>query len=121
MLRTIVKENPELRRTLLELRRAAKTHEAPVWGRVAETLARPRHRHPPVNVGHLERLLEAKSVVVVPGKLLADGRLTKAVTVGAFHASAAARQKVHEAGGTVVSILELLKAHPKGSGVKLLG
>ncbi|MCI4348956.1 MAG: 50S ribosomal protein L18e [Thermoplasmata archaeon] len=121
MLRVIVKENPELRRTLIELRRAAAAHKAPVWGAVAASLARPRHQHTPVNVGTIERHADPKALVVVPGKLLAAGRLTKAVTVGAFHASSAAREKVHGAGGTVVSILELVKRHPTGAGVRLLG
>ncbi len=120
MLRTIAKENPELRRTLIDLRKAAREHRAPLWAAVAERLARPRHQVDPVNVGHLERLAEAKATVVVPGKLLADGRLTKPLTVAAFHASVAARQKVHAAGGTVVSIHELLKSHPDGTGVRIL-
>ena len=121
MLRTIRKENPELARTLIELRRAAKTHEAPVWADVAEKLARSRHQVDPVNIGRLERLVDANALVVVPGKLLAGGELTKSLTVGAFHYSALARAKIHSAGGKALSIEELVKAHPDGSGVRLLG
>lgn len=121
MLRTIRKENPELARTLIELRRAAAANQAPIWGDVAEKLARARHQHPPVNVGHLDRLAEAKQTVVVPGKLLADGELSKALTVAAFHYSAEARSKIHAAGGQALSIHELLKAKPDGAGVRLLG
>ena len=120
MLRSIRKENPELRRTLIELRRAAKAHQAPVWADVAEKLARPRHQHPPVNVGHLELHAAERAVVVVPGKLLASGEISRPVTVAAFHASVAAREKIHGAGGTVVSILDLVKSHPDGSGVRIL-
>lgn len=121
MLRTIEKGNPELRRTLIELRRAAKVHEAPVWAAVAEKLARPRHQHAPLNVGRLEQLAASKAMAfVVPGKLLAQGRLTKPVTVAAFHYSEEAREKVHRAGGTAVTILELVKTHPNGSGVHIL-
>ncbi len=120
MLRTIAKENPELRLTLIDLRKAARANNAPLWAAVALRLARGRHRVPPLNVGHLERLAAARSTVVVPGKLLAEGRLSKPVTVAVFHASTAAREKVHRAGGTVVSIRELIKSHPDGSGVRLL-
>lgn len=120
MLRTIRKESSELRRTLLELRRAAKAHGAPIWGDVAEKLARPRHAHPPVNVGHLERLAGADETLVVPGKLLADGSLTKPLTVAAFQYSAEARAKIHAAGGKALTIDELLKARPAGAGVRLL-
>ena len=121
MLRTIRKENPELVRTLLELRKASKAHEAPIWGAVAERLARARHQSPPVNVGHLDRLARADETVVVPGKLLAGGDLSKRLTVAAFTYSADARIKIHGAGGKALTIAELVKAKPDGSGVRLLG
>ena len=121
MLRTIRKGNPELRKTLVALRRASQANDAPIWGALAERLARPRHQQTPVNVGNLERLTEAKQTVVVPGKLLADGDLTKPLTVAAFAYSSVARSKIHSAGGTALTIDELLKAKPDGAGVRLLG
>lgn len=121
MLRTIRKENPELRHLLVALRKAAKAHDAPVWGEVARYLARGRHQGTPVNVGHLERLAGASETLVVPGKLLAEGELTKPVTVAAFQFSAAAKAKVRSAGGTALSIAEALKAKPDGAGVRLFG
>ncbi len=120
MLRTIRKENPELRHALVELRRASKAHQAAIWGDVAQKLARPRHQVDPVNVGHLERLAAPNDTVVVPGKLLAAGRLSKPLTVAAFHYSAGAREKVHAAGGTALGIHELLKAKPDGAGVRII-
>ena len=120
MLRTIRKENPELRHALIELRRAAKAHGAPVWGDVARHLARPRHQVDPVNVGHLERLAAAHDTVVVPGKLLAAGPLTKPLTLAAFHYSAGARAKIHAAGGQTLGIHELMKAKPDGAGVRIV-
>lgn len=121
MLRTIRKENPELQHLLLELRRASKTHNAPIWGTVAERLARPRKQVNPINVGQLNRVAEASDTVVIPGKLLAEGRIAKPLTVAAFNYSAEARLKIHAAGGTATSIHELIKAHPTGKGVRLLG
>ncbi|MCI4331619.1 MAG: 50S ribosomal protein L18e [Thermoplasmata archaeon] len=121
MLRSIRKENAELVHTLIELRRAAKAHEAPLWGAVAERLARARHQRPAVNVGHLDRVANPKETIVVAGKLLADGDLTKPLTVAAFHYSVEARLKIHNAGGTALSIEELLKARPDAVGVRLLG
>lgn len=120
MLREIRKANSELARTLIALRRASKSHKAPIWAAVAERLNRPRHQVDPMNVGQIERLAHAKDTVVIPGKLLASGRLTKAVTVAAFHYSDAAREKVHRAGGQAVTIDDLLKSHPDGTGVRLL-
>jgi large subunit ribosomal protein L18e len=113
-------KNPEVHRVVVELRRAAHAHDAPIWGAVADRLERARHQVTPVNVGHLERLAAADEWVVVPGKLLADGPLSKPVTVAALSYSTEARSKVHAAGGTALSISELVKARPDGTGVRLL-
>jgi large subunit ribosomal protein L18e len=121
MLRSIRKENPELRHVLLELRRAAKAHDAPIWQSVAERLARPRHQILPINVGNIERIVAAQETVVVPGKLLAEGAVSKPVTVAAFQYSKGARAKIQTAGGKVLTIHELLRARPNGSGVRIIG
>jgi large subunit ribosomal protein L18e len=114
------KGNPELLRLVGELRKAARAHGAPVWSALADHLERPRHQTVPVNVGQLERIAAAGETIVVPGKLLADGRLAKKLTVGAFAFSAEARGKILSAGGAALSVHELVKAHPDGAGVRLL-
>jgi large subunit ribosomal protein L18e len=121
MLRTIRKENAELAHVLIALRKAGKAHGAPVWLAVAERLARPRRKTTPVNVGHLERLARAKETVVVPGKVLAHGTISKPLTVAAYNYSEDARAKIHQAGGTTLTIAELLKAKPDGAGVRIFG
>jgi len=119
MARPVRKGNSELVRVVVELRRAARTHHAPIWASVADRLERARHQATPVNVGHLERLVDAEECVVVPGKLLADGRLSKKITVAAFRYSSEARAKVHAAGGSALTLHELLKSKPDGAGVRL--
>ncbi len=114
------KLNPELRRLVVELRRAGKAHGASIWGSVADRLERARHQVVPLNVGRLDRLAAAGDTIAVPGKLLAAGPLSKRVTVGAFAYSTEARAKVHAAGGTALSLHELVKARPDGAGVRLL-
>jgi large subunit ribosomal protein L18e len=116
----IRKQNPELARVIVELEKAARAHKAPVWRAAADRLSRPRHQTMPVNVGHLERIAEAQQLVLVPGKLLAEGKLTKPLTIGAVSYSAEARSKVHAAGGTALTIPELVKSRPDGKGVRLL-
>ena len=113
-------KNPELHRVVVELRRAAHAQHAPIWSSVADRLERSRHPGTSVNVGQLDRIAGAEETVVVPGKLLADGPLSKPVTVAAYAFSAEARTKVHAAGGTVLTISELLKAKPDGAGVRIL-
>lgn len=120
MARRVGKQNPELLRTIVALRRAAKAQHAPVWASVADRLERARHSAVPVNVGHLDRIAASGETVVVPGKVLADGEIQKAVTVGAFAFSAGAREKIRAVGGSAVSLETLLKSKPDGTGVRLL-
>jgi len=56
----------------------------------------------------------------VPGKLLGGGKLSKKVVVAAVNVSPKAAQKVLEAGGEVLTLPELVKKFPKGSGVKIV-
>jgi len=119
MAHPIPKENSELVRLIVELRRTARSHKAPIWTSVADRLERPRHQALPVNVGHLERLTDAGETVVVPGKLLAEGRLSKKLTVAAFAYSKEARGKIHAAGGVAISVHDLLRTRPDGAGVRL--
>ncbi|MGI0055676.1 MAG: 50S ribosomal protein L18e [Thermoplasmata archaeon] len=121
MPRNVYKQNPELTHALVELRRAARAHSAPIWTAVARRLARPRHQVNPVNVGRLDRVGSPAAPVVIPGKLLAQGALSQALTVAVFDCSDAARAKVHAAGGKVLTIHELIKSHPNGTGVRIIG
>lgn len=115
------KQNPELSHAVRELQIAAKANDAAIWGAVAQRLGRARHQTNPVNVGHLDRLVQGEEVVVVPGKLLADGAISKPITVAAFRCSPAARSKIQAAGGTVLTIHELIKSKPDGAGVRIFG
>lgn len=120
MPRAVRKQNPELLRLIGELRRAARLGDAPIWATVADRLERPRHRSMPVNVGQLDRLARADETVVVPGKLLAEGPLTKPLTVAAVACSVGAQAKIRAAGGSVLSLHDLVKSRPRGTGVRLL-
>jgi len=121
MARSPRKQNPELTHAVHELRKAARDNAAPIWGAAADRLERARHQTNPVNVGHLDRLTADKETVLIPGKLLASGEIHRPLTIAAFGWSEVARVKVHQAGGTLLTIHDLLKTRPDGAGVRLLG
>jgi large subunit ribosomal protein L18e len=59
--------------------------------------------------------------VVVPGKVLAAGNFDHPVNVAAFAFSEQARSKILRAKGKCLSISDLMKKNPKGTGVKIIG
>ncbi|MDX1535139.1 MAG: 50S ribosomal protein L18e [Thermoplasmata archaeon] len=121
MSRPIRKSNPHLIALIDDLKGAAREHEAPIWRDVALRLARPRRVWAEVNLSRLERHASDGEVLVIPGKLLGTGRLTKALWISAFQSSAAAQSRVEAAGGQLVDLRELVKENPRGSGVRIMG
>lgn len=121
MSRALRKSNPLLVSLIQDLKAAAREHEAPLWRDLADRLAKPQANWAEVNVSRLERHAAEGETVVVPGKLLGTGRLSKKLTVAAFQASGSARTKVEASGGRLLGLRELVEANPKGSDVRILG
>jgi large subunit ribosomal protein L18e len=102
------------------LKRTSIEQQAAVWKRVAEDLERSARQRRIVNVFKIDAHCQDGDVIIVPGKVLGEGDLTKKVTVAAFAFSEEAKSKIGKA-GKAITILELLKSNPKGQRVKILG
>ena len=76
----------------------------PFWRRVAEILANPRKRRVEVNLSKIEKYAKDGTTVVVPGKVLGRGQLTKPVVVAAFAFSLSAKKEIENAGGKCITI-----------------
>jgi large subunit ribosomal protein L18e len=114
------KSNDELVALLGRLRKASRAQSAPIWADVADRLQGPAQTWAEVNVSRLARVAPKGATVIVPGKVLGSGALAHPLTVAAFHFSASARTKIQAAGGHPITIGELIKKVPKGSGVKII-
>jgi len=112
--------NIHLRKLIVGLKKAAKANKASIWKDVAEALERPRRKKVEVNLIDIDRCVEKGSKVVVPGTVLAKGKLTKNVIVAAWHFSSAAKEKIKKAKSDALSIEELLNKNPKGKKVKIM-
>lgn len=95
--------------------------KAPLWSRIADDLERPTRQRREVNLSSIGRNTNANEVVIVPGKVLGSGALPHAVTVAAWSFSEGARKRIADAKGKCLSINELLKSHPDGKNVRILG
>ncbi len=119
-MRNLESTNPQLVALVRSLRKKSKENNAPIWLEVAERLSSSRRSRVAVNLSLLNRHTKAKDNVVVPGKVLGSGDLEHAVSVAAFAFSDRARVKISSAKGKCLSILDLVEANPKGSGVRVL-
>lgn len=107
--------------TIWTLRQAFKKNKAPIWHALEEELAGPRANRREVNVGRLAEITKTGEVVVIPGKVLGTGSLGHKLTVCAFSISEGAAKKIITAGGKVTTFEDLIKKHPDGKGVRIIG
>jgi large subunit ribosomal protein L18e len=94
---------------------------AALWRDVAMRLSKSRKNWAQPNLSRLSRHAPEGATVLVPGKLLGSGDISGKPTVAAFSMSTGARDKIEAAGGTVLSLGELMEQNPNGKGVFILG
>jgi large subunit ribosomal protein L18e len=104
---------------LLETIELLEEQDAPIWRDVAENLGKVNRKGSEVNLSDIERAAEDGETVVVPGKVLGSGRLTKEVDVAAFKVSSGARNKI-EKDGEFMWIQDLVDENPEGSEVRIV-
>lgn len=104
---------------LVETIELLEQQEASLWSDVAENLGKVNRQRPEVNLSDIERNTEEGDTVVVPGKVLGSGRLTKEVNVAAFKASSSARSSIEEE-GEFFFIQELVDENPEAEGLKMV-
>jgi large subunit ribosomal protein L18e len=109
-------ENKRLLGILEELRKADKE----IWKKAARELSKPARRRPAVNVSKLEEHAGDGETVLVPGKVLGAGYLSKKLDVAAFSFSGSAKALIEKNGGKIMGIEELMRANPEGRNVRIL-
>ena len=108
-----MKDNAELVSLIETLMKDKK----PIWKRVAKELAKPRKRRVEANLSRIEENALKDSTILVPGKVLGAGTLSKSITIAAFSFSDSAKKLISKAGAKAVSIESLHKSNPEGKGV----
>jgi large subunit ribosomal protein L18e len=113
--------NPTTKELVIALRKLSNKEKVKIWKDIAKRLQKPRRQRPSVNVSKLERYCKKNENVIVPGKLLSDGKITKALTIGALSCSGKASEKIQKAGGKCLSIQKFIKINPKGKKTRIMG
>ena len=113
--------NEQLNALIADLKREGAVQDAPVWKTVAEELSAPSRQRREVNLSRLNRFTKANEIIIVPGKVLGAGAIDHPVIVAAFAFSTKAKERIEDNKGKTMSISQLLKQNPKGTGVRLVG
>jgi len=108
------KKNPELVETIIK----AKKNKA--WLEIGNLISGPKRRQISVNLERIEEETEEGDTVIVPGKVLSKGEISKKVRVVALSFSKEAREKLKAKSCEIVSVLGEIKKNPKAAGVKII-
>lgn len=106
------KTNPALVETIVLAKRN------PAWIEVASILTAPGRKSKSANLSQIEKL--EGEMIVVPGKVLSQGEITKKVKVVATKFSEKALQKLKDAGCEALTIKEAIKINKDGKGLTIL-
>jgi large subunit ribosomal protein L18e len=90
------------------------------WLNVAEILSRPRRKQVNVNLEKIDEEANEGDIVVIPGKVLSQGEISKKIKVVALNFSERAREKLLKSKSEVLTINEEIKKNPSAKGVKIL-
>ncbi len=108
------KTHPILVETLLLARKQK------AWRPLAQKIASSTRTHAAINLGQLDKNTKEGDTVVVPGKVLGTGEVTKRFRVCALSFSQVALEKLKAAKVETVTILEEIKKNVKAEGIKIV-
>jgi len=111
----------ELDSAIAAVKSAAKASGKPIYKRALKMLSREANRLVKVNVGKLDSFPPDASVILVPGKVLGEGEVSRKLSVGAVAFTASAAQKITSAGGEALLIKDFVAKFGEGKGVLLVG
>ena len=114
-------KNQQLEALIVELKKTSISHNANVWKRIASELEGPTGRIRAVNLSRIDLYSKDNEIVIVPGKVLSMGSLSKKITIAAYKYSKNALAKIRESGSKAITIYDLVKSNPKGAKVRIIG
>jgi len=121
----------EISRTKVKLQLRRKTSQSLVetirlalgskaWLPLAKRLSSPSAGYSAVNLFDIESNSSVGDTILVPGKVLSSGDVTKKIRVCALSFSKQAREKLKTSKSEIVLISEEIKKNPKAEGIKIL-
>ena len=108
------KINPELVETIIKAKKNDK------WLGIASLLSAPRKLKIYVNLEKIEKESKEGDTIIVPGKVLSQGDISKKIRIAALSFSQQAREKLKNRKCEIVTIKEEISKNKEAKGVKIL-
>ena len=108
------KTNVELVKTII----VAKKNDN--WKEIGEILSGPRRNLKNINLEEIDKKSKEGEIIIIPGKVLSQGKINKKLKVVALGFSERAKEKLLKTKNEVSNIIEEIKKNPKAKGIKIL-
>lgn len=108
------KTNSELVETIILAKKKDK------WLEVAGLLSSPRANRTNINLDQIDNQVKEGETILIAGKVLSQGELTKKVKIIALSFSNKAKEKILKAKGETSFILDEIKKNPEAKGLRVL-
>src|SRR3989344_4055508 len=112
--RIVRKTNPEI----AEVIKSANKNEA--WKGMAKILSGATQKYSSVNLSQIDKETKTGDTVIIPGKVLSSGDLSKKVRICALSISNSAREKLKKTKSEFALIKEEIKINKKAEGLKVI-
>ena len=112
--------NQNLKKLIEELKQKSLAEGVKLWKRIANDLEKPSRQRRAVNIYKINQFAKDGETIIVPGKILSVGQLTKKLNIAAYTASKEAEEKINKS-GKLITIQQLIKDNPKGKNVRIIG
>lgn len=113
-LRVHKKTNPKLAAAIFL---ALKT---PAWSKYAKLFSQSTRKHSSINLEEIDRQTSMGDTILVPGKVLSVGEITKKIKICSFGISKEALERLSKTRSEWSSILDEIKKNPKAEGIKII-
>lgn len=97
---------------------AAKKNKS--WNKIAQLISGSKKKYSSVNLKEIDKKSKEGDTIVVPGKVLASGNLSKKIRICAMNFSESAKEKLKDSKTEGVMLIEEIKKNPNAEEVKIL-
>jgi len=112
--------NKALFDTIRNLKKLSNTANVSVYRAVAEKLAASASRRAEVNLSKLNKVTKEGEKVIIPGKILGDGKLDKKITIISATISESAKKKIENSGSTYYSIDQYISQKQPDHNIRII-
>ncbi len=113
--------NEQLRSLLVQLNQAGHKEDSNLLLRLASDLGKSARNQRVVNLSKINRYTKDGETVVVPGKVLASGELSHAVTIAAWKFSQQALDKIEKSKCKALNLNDFIGSEIRGKKVRIIG